>query len=242
MPAAPECMVAFPTLISARSRTDRCMFLSGRTRSRSSALSLAVIGGLVGSLFAAGPAFALTGAQVPANPADWVAKPYSPLQWPDDDAEGNALYLDFTGEAGGLPDKADVGTGFTMVQPKIVAGTTSSYQAGNLSVANGRLSVATTAGIANTTTNTQDNALGVGVNAAGRKLYFTTTLSKFPSTVNNTSAQGGIWFGPDDKNYVKLVVTSASGGRQVQLAREVGDANPNTQQINSAVLTTAQTS
>ncbi|WP_247828490.1 PA14 domain-containing protein [Arthrobacter antioxidans] len=173
------------------------------------------------------PAIALPIAEVPANTADWATTPYSPLEPVEVAASGNDLQLTFDDDAGGLNAAGDVGTGFTMVQPS--SSDPTYYVPQNLQVANGSLNIAATKGIAylkNGTAasdidkNKQDNTLGVGLTASDNVLRFTTTL-KSPST-STSSAQAGIWFGPTDDDYVKLVLASPSDtGRQIQLSREV---------------------
>uniref|UniRef100_UPI003EBD1E43 PA14 domain-containing protein n=1 Tax=Arthrobacter sp. Ld5 TaxID=649152 RepID=UPI003EBD1E43 len=173
------------------------------------------------------PAAALPIAEVPANTADWATTPYSPLDPAEVAAPDNDLQLSFDGNAGGLNAAGDVGTGFTMVQPS--SSDPAYYVPQNLQVANGNLNIAATKGIAylkNGTApndidkNKQDNTLGVGLTASDNVLRFTTTL-KSP-TNSTSSAQAGIWFGPTDDDYVKLVLASPSDtGRQIQLSREV---------------------
>src|SRR5690606_20148636 len=58
------------------------------------------------------------------------------------------------------------------------------------------------------------------------------------------SAQGGLWFGPNDDNYVKLAVIGNSttagntSARQIQLSRETGGAVPNATADQRTVTTT----
>ncbi|WP_418606214.1 hypothetical protein [Georgenia sp. SUBG003] len=101
-----------------------------------------------------------------------------------------------------------------------------------LDVADGKLTITTTKGIAYSNTgatgliNQQDNTLGVGVDAAASNLEFTTTLNS--PTAATSSAQAGLWFGPDDQNYVKLaLIGSSSTGRQIQLSREINGLTAN---------------
>ncbi|KAE8764160.1 hypothetical protein GB883_10290, partial [Georgenia thermotolerans] len=172
------------------------------------------------------PATAVPVADVPPNAADWATTPYSPLP-PAEVAVDNELDLSFDGVDGGLRTGADVGTGFTMVQPSSADPTY--YLPENLEVADGRLTVTATKGIAYTKpggnssglVNQQENTLGVGVDTTDTNLRFTTTLTS-PAAATS-SAQAGLWFGPDDDNYVKLaLVASSTTSRQIQLAREIG--------------------
>lgn len=136
----------------------------------------------------------------------------------------------FDGTEGGLKD-----TGFTMVDPPSAPLTTPSnpdvpgYEPGNLTVAGGELTIKSTQGIMyvnpakSSKTNSQVNALGVGVNASDKttRIETNTTVPAFPSTTN--SEQGGLWFGLDEDNYAKLVVVNTGGGNaKIQLFREIG--------------------
>jgi hypothetical protein len=210
------------------------------------ALAIGVTAGLVGSLVLAGTATAVPRAEIPTDPAQWAATPYSPLPWSEVGAVDNNAYLTFDGGAAGLPDSADVGTGFTAVQPSSneVAATTTTpgtlpgyFVPGNLTVQGGQLKVKATQGIAfnaptgtpgvtapSANTNSQDNALGVGVDSAGgKKILLRTVLAGFPTAAQG-SAQAGIWFGPDEANYVKLaVIGDTATTRQIQLYKEVNN-------------------
>ncbi|WP_062318478.1 PA14 domain-containing protein [Demequina maris] len=166
--------------------------------------------------------------------------PYSPLPISDIVAS-NDVALDFDGTVDGLhvgAGAAGEDTGFTIVQPSTSEQSTTIDPGGlyqgyylpqYLSIADEKLTINATKGIAYLTQgtsnndrwkNTQDNTLGVPLNPAGKKLLLSTTMTT-PSNASD-SAQGGLWFGPSDDNYVKLVVlTGANGARQVQLSREV---------------------
>jgi hypothetical protein len=149
--------------------------------------------------------------------------------------------LQFTGAEGGLADGTGTGTGFRMVDrpsAPLVTPTFADvpgYEPSRLALnpaGSGTLAITTTAGIAyrtngaNTTTqttltNSQVNALGVGVAAATHDLILQTTLLQPPAGTNN-SEQAGLWFGLDEDNFLKLVVVSAGGGNsQFELRREI---------------------
>ena len=211
--------------MSRRSQARRQSLLTPLAR-RTAVAAAAVMAMVATAAIGAVPATAVPVADVPPNAADWATTPYSPLP-PAAIAVDNDLELSFDGVDGGLHTGADVGTGFTMVQPSSADPTY--YLPENLDVADSRLTVTATKGIAfakpgGTTTglvNQQENTLGVGVDPTDTNLRFTTTLTS-PATANS-SAQAGLWFGPDDDNYVKLaVVASTATGRQIQLAREIG--------------------
>nr|KEP24598.1 hypothetical protein DA06_02550 [Georgenia sp. SUBG003] len=169
-------------------------------------------------------------AEVPEDPATWATSPYSPLPAAEISAAGNTREITFDGADGGLHDAQDQDTGFTMVQPS--SANNDYYLPELLDVADGKLTITTTKGIAYSNTgatgliNQQDNTLGVGVDAAASNLEFTTTLNS--PTAATSSAQAGLWFGPDDQNYVKLaLIGSSSTGRQIQLSREINGLTAN---------------
>lgn len=133
--------------------------------------------------------------------------------------------LSWQGSENGLADGSGVGTGFTMVQPTSHG---QGYLPDNLAVASGNLTISTTNGIQYkngfTTANnynTLDNGLGVGFDAASQATSITTTILNPPSATDN-SEQAGLWFGPDEDNYVKFVIVSVGGDDyKVQLLKEV---------------------
>ncbi|MDZ5662512.1 putative Ig domain-containing protein [Nocardioides sp. S-58] len=164
--------------------------------------------------------------------------------------------LAFTGSEGGLDD-----TGFTMVDPPSLrsgvdqapAPTTPTYadapgfEPALVAPGGGQLTITATKGImyrapgqnpAATSPNAQLNALGVGVRGSSTGYDLTTTVlaPSFGGT-SNSSQQGGLWFGLDEDNYVKAVVSRLSATQnKVQLLREVnGVATPGTEyELNSA--------
>jgi N-acetylneuraminic acid mutarotase/glucose/arabinose dehydrogenase len=132
--------------------------------------------------------------------------------------------LDFASDHGKIVDANGIGTGLTYVQP-----TTNGdrYVPSMLSTDTtaGRLAIQTTAGIASggTNTNSQDNALGVGIDAASQTTTIRTTLVNPPAGTGH-SEQAGLWFGTDEDNFVKLVVISTPQGTRVQHYLEVEGA------------------
>ena len=141
--------------------------------------------------------------------------------------------LDFSGSQGGLADRSGVGTGFTMADPPSAPLSAPSnpavpgYEPSLLQIVSGRLQVTTTAGITylqpstSARTNSQVNALGVGLKASAHKNSVEVTLLQ-PPAGSNKSEQAGIWFGLDENNYIKLDVMSWSGGTNVvEMRREV---------------------
>ncbi|WP_176956091.1 malectin domain-containing carbohydrate-binding protein [Catalinimonas alkaloidigena] len=136
--------------------------------------------------------------------------------------------LDFDGTEGGLADKNDVGTGFTMVDAYsgtrlAVDGSVSvsevpGYEPSRLTVNAGTLTIATNKGIGFLTNNNQLNTLGVGFSGSAPFVVETTLLQPFNGT---SSQQGGIWVGKNDNTFLKLVVT----GNKVEMRQEVNDGS-----------------
>ncbi|MGO4692097.1 PA14 domain-containing protein [Glaciibacter sp. 2TAF33] len=222
------------------------------TSLRRGGIATVAVAAMVVSLLGVSPASAIPIAEIPGNPADWASTPYSPLPAAEVKAPGNALSLDFDGAQGGIPDAADAGTGFTMVQPSTSDSTW--YLPQNLAVVNGKLNITTTKGIAylqndpaagnGATRNQQDNTLGTGLAATGKTLRLTTTLNSPTGAFN--AAQGGLWFGPNDDNFIKVVLaspgtTAAAPARQLQISREVAGLSPSVAAYQINVDTTTAT-
>jgi glucose/arabinose dehydrogenase len=133
--------------------------------------------------------------------------------------------LDFGSDAGKLSDANLIGTGFTMVDPP-TKGT--GYIADNLALDTqaGVLNITTTAGIGSGAVNSQDNALGVGIDAPDAISLLTTTLVA-PPTGSGKYEQAGLWFGNDEDNHVKLIVRSTAQGTDIQYLLEVDGKQKN---------------
>jgi hypothetical protein len=142
--------------------------------------------------------------------------------------------LTWTAGEDGLVDANGVGTGFTMADPPsnrlLEDGAPGNprmpgYEPANLTVdtAAGALTITTNLGIQFRAVNALVNALGVGVNAGTQPLTIDTTVMN-PDIPAPGAQQGGLWFGLDEDNYVKLVLVKASGPnmRNIQLLQEVG--------------------
>jgi large repetitive protein len=156
--------------------------------------------------------------------------PISPLPFTDVRVEG-VLSLDFDGADGGVVDKDGEGIGFTMIDPASNPGNPNpqlgvvGYWADKLDVdpVSGVLKITTTNGIKYLNNDTQDNALGVGLNVPSQALRLKTTLVNLPNPVGG-NAQAGLWFGKSEggssgggsgtseDNYIKLVVLSDKNG------------------------------
>ena len=74
----------------------------------------------------------------------------------------------------------------------------------------GTLNLTTTKGIAIGSTNSLDNALSVGVDAPSQKTAITTTIARPPAGTGKYE-QAGLWFGNNEDNYSKVVVSTRSG-------------------------------
>ena len=129
----------------------------------------------------------------------------------------------------GLQDRNGATTGLTAIQPNGPGGEWNGYRPDLLDRSDGRLKITATNGIQyrkpGTTTgqpNLLDNALGVGVGGTQAMRFETTLVNPH---LGSRSEQAGLWLGPDQDNYLKLVVlgTSTSGvtHHRVQLLREV---------------------
>ncbi|WP_221391593.1 putative Ig domain-containing protein [Dyadobacter sp. NIV53] len=138
--------------------------------------------------------------------------------------------LNFTGNEGGLSDKNGRGTGFTMVDPysgtrASADGTASSsirgYEPAKLTISPtaGTLAILTTPGINFAAVNNQINALGVGIPTTGVIVMETTVINPVTLTTSTSSEQAGLWFGLNDKTFLKLVVA----GGKVELRKEFND-------------------
>jgi N-acetylneuraminic acid mutarotase len=153
--------------------------------------------------------------------------------------------LPFTAAAGGLADRNGAGTGFTMADNPsarlAVDGTPAypsvpGYEPSKLALSNGRLQITTNKGLAylkpslSSETNSQLNALGVGFLPGGRFTVEVTLINPYSSA--KTTAyfeQGGLWFGLNEDNYVKLAVVALENGKhQVELRKEVNAASGGT--------------
>jgi glucose/arabinose dehydrogenase/N-acetylneuraminic acid mutarotase len=128
--------------------------------------------------------------------------------------------LDFGQNHGKILDGSGIGTGFTYIDAP-TNGT--GYIPGNLTMdpTAGTLKVKTTAGLASASANSLDNALAVGIDAPSQISVIATTLVKPPAGTGNFE-QGGLWFGNDEDNHVKLVVLSTSTGTKIEYLMEQG--------------------
>ncbi len=158
--------------------------------------------------------------------------------------------LDWSADEGDILDGDGVGTGFTMVDPPsarlasdnpVSNPAVPGYEADMLDVNTatpGTLSIEATKGIAfsqpssqaqgqepnSTDTNSQLNALGVGVDVEG-PIRVETTLVNPPTLGGNNFQQAGLYFGLNENNFIKVVYLNASGGNaKIQLGGETDDS------------------
>ncbi len=128
--------------------------------------------------------------------------------------------------AGTITDKNGVGTGFTTVNTYSGTRLTADgqptntqvpgYEPSKITVTGGRLQLVANKGIDFLTNNNQLNVLGVKIKPT-RKVQLEVKLI---NPVNKTaSQQGGLWYGRNDKTYIKLGVT----GNKVELRKEIND-------------------
>lgn len=138
---------------------------------------------------------------------------------------------EFDGElTNGLVDKNNQGTGFTTAIPysgtRLPADGSPSdpampaYEASRLSLENGELIVQTNKGIDFLDNNNQINLLAVEVRS-DRKLEVEARLEQ--PYYGTSAQQGGVWFGLNDKTFLKLVAT----GNKIEFRREVNDVSSN---------------
>jgi len=147
--------------------------------------------------------------------------------------------------AGSIIDKAGNGTGFTTVNnysgTRLAADGTPSnpdvpgYEVSKILVTGGRIQVVTNKGIDYQANNNQLNVLGVKVNAANKLQIDVKIINPYNGTL---SQQAGIWYGLNDKTFIKLDIS----GNKVELRKELndvtstaaGNANPD-QRVTAAI-------
>ncbi|HEV2293447.1 MAG TPA: choice-of-anchor D domain-containing protein [Tepidisphaeraceae bacterium] len=130
--------------------------------------------------------------------------------------------LDFDRTRGGVVDKDGQSTGFTYVQPNSLG---NEYQPSLIDLAPGEgLLKITSSGNATAGGNFgADNTLTNGLQMqfyAGKAWTMSARLKGPLSYINKPAEQGGIMFGPDQENYVKLVAASTPDGMRLQFIDE----------------------
>jgi hypothetical protein len=126
--------------------------------------------------------------------------------------------LSFTSDSGKIVDTAGVGTGLTFVDPPSNG---SGYLPAKLRVNAGRLQLTTTAGTAEGSANSLDNALGVGIDAPSQVTRIEVMIRN-PAVGSGASEQAGLWFGNDEDNRVSLALESTPAGPRVEYGIEQG--------------------
>src|SRR5690606_2682168 len=118
------------------------------------------------------------------------------------------FHLDFDADAGGILDKDGQGTGFVSIQPNKNG---NQYQPSLIDpqTAGGLLWMTTngtsTSGGNARLDNTLVNALQVDFDGTGQVFEIRTRISQGLSDISTGYEQAGIFFGPDQDNYLKLV-------------------------------------
>ncbi len=132
------------------------------------------------------------------------------------------LTLNFSSAIPGtVRDKDNEGTGFTSVQGN-KNGTQNAPSLINLDPTTGNLVLTATQGTSAGNTNTLKNALQVGINATQTFTAGTRLIGPL-TNLTTASQQGGIFFGSNQDNNVKLVVANSGsgvGGLKIQLYKE----------------------
>ena len=118
--------------------------------------------------------------------------------------------LDFNRPKGGLVDRDGTGTGFTWAQPN-GAGTEFDTSKLNLKIGVGILRLYSE-GTAWRESNTLVNALTTRFSASSRAWVVGARINGTLPQIDETGEEGGIIIGPDQDNYIKLVVTAAGNG------------------------------
>ena len=133
--------------------------------------------------------------------------------------------------ANSMQDSNNLGTGFTMVQN--YSGTRQAedglpanptlpgYTKSNLKMANGKLNVTSGKGISYLNSNNQMNALGVEVDTHNKIEIVGYITNPYKGTQDQ---QAGIWFGLNDKTFIKLNVSE----NKIELRKEVNDLSNKT--------------
>jgi uncharacterized repeat protein (TIGR03806 family) len=127
----------------------------------------------------------------------------------------------FDGSLPGMVDAAGTPTGFSMA---LATRSGNGHVPAQLLVrpAQGELDISASPGIAASTADTQDNALGVGIALPNGVFRVDATLLRPPSG-SGAYEQAGVWFGIGQRNYIKLVLMSAPDALTIQASLEEND-------------------
>lgn len=130
--------------------------------------------------------------------------------------------LEFDGGRGGLADVGGRGTGFTWAQPN-KSGTEYRPALVDLRTADGVLNLTPAGSLMAGGPWENDNTLVNGLQTAfdATRGFTVTTRLKGPlGFINTASEQGGLLFGPDQDNYIKLVAVAQPTGQFLQFIDE----------------------
>lgn len=127
--------------------------------------------------------------------------------------------LNFSQNHGKIADANGVGTGFTYVDPPTNGSGYLPQRLAANTAAPGALKITTTRGLAYTTSNSQDNALAVGIDAPSQISLIKAVVRDLPAASGNYE-QAGLWFGNDEDNHVKLDIVATSLGTQIEYLME----------------------
>lgn len=132
--------------------------------------------------------------------------------------------LTFDTDHGGVLVGVDpnvVGSGFRMILPSQLG---SGYlpERAWVDTAAGLFHIDSTAGALSRSSNSQDNAFGVGIDAPSQVTVLETSIVDLP-TLTGSFEQVGLWLGIDDRNHVKLFINSKAEGDQIRFFLEVND-------------------
>lgn len=138
------------------------------------------------------------------------------------------FHLEFNADAGGVLDGDGQGTGFPSIQPNTAG---SQYQQSliDLDTTAGVLRITTngtsTSGGNSRNDNTLVNALEVDFDGTGQSFEVRTKIVGGLSAISEGYEQGGIFFGPDQDNWIKLVALwhVGDGGPRLEFADEYSD-------------------
>ncbi|CAA9236332.1 MAG: hypothetical protein AVDCRST_MAG95-1233 [uncultured Adhaeribacter sp.] len=190
------------------------------------------------------------GVTVPGTTVAWVTDPTTDLAYDQvviQEAKAleavrtnPSINLTFDGEiANTIADKNGIGTGFKMIAaysgvraaddgtPTLTG--TPEYEPVKLNLVDGKLQLITNKGLAHLTSNNQINTLGMPVNSLNPLQLETTIIKPYYGTA---SQQAGMWFGLNDRTYVKLVVS----GHKIELRKEQDDASASSDQRLTAAI------
>jgi glucose/arabinose dehydrogenase len=127
----------------------------------------------------------------------------------------------FRGVGAGLVDGAGLSTGLSVV---LATAAGAGHVPANLALhpADGELAITTSAGIAQGTLDTQENALGVGIGLPNGVFRVEATLMS-PPAGSGAYEQAGIWFGTSQQNFIKLALISQPDAVVIQGLLEEND-------------------